>query len=357
MSHISQHIQQLEPLFAAPVSIMAGPCSAETEEQTLAAARGVAAAGVKVFRAGLWKPRTKPGGFEGVGSAGLPWLKRVRKETGMLVATEIATGAHLRQVVRAGMDCVWIGARTTANPFAVQDIADAFAALTPAERNSLAVLVKNPVNPDLELWIGALERLYAAGVRRLGAVHRGFSSYGEEYYRNAPMWRIPIELRRRIPQLPLYCDPSHIGGRRELIAPLSHQALQMKFDGLIIESHCTPELALSDAAQQITPQALKDLLDGISKPEGQSVEAEIGDYRRTIDALDSELLDLLARRLEAVRAIGALKQRAGMAVVQPDRYRDIIESRAVEGASLGLDSGFVRAIMETVHEEAVRQQL
>lgn len=337
--------------------MLAGPCSAESEEQTLASARGVAAAGVRVFRAGLWKPRTKPGGFEGVGSAGLPWLRRVKKETGLLTATEIATGAHLRQVLRAGIDCVWLGARTTANPFAVQDIADTFASLTEAERSAVAVLVKNPVNPDLELWIGALERLYGAGVRRLGAVHRGFSSYGERYYRNAPMWRIPIELRRRLPQLPLYCDPSHIGGRRDLIAPLSRQALQMEFDGLIVESHCHPEAALSDAAQQITPAELKELLASLPRPGGQSAEAEIADYRRTIDALDSELLALLARRLEAARAIGALKQRSGMAVVQPERYRDIIASRADEGGTLGLDPAFVRTIMETIHEESVRQQL
>lgn len=351
------HIWQLEPLFEEAVSVLAGPCSAESEEQTLAAARGVAAAGVKVFRAGLWKPRTKPGGFEGVGSAGLPWLKRVRKETGLLTATEIASGSHLRQVLRAGVDCVWIGARTTANPFAVQEIADTFASLPAQERASVAVLVKNPVNPDLELWIGALERLYAAGVRRLGAVHRGFSSYGEKYYRNAPMWRIPIELRRRIPQLPLYCDPSHIGGRRELIAPLSRQAMQMEFDGLIIESHCTPELALSDSAQQITPSALGELLASLHKPQGQSAEADIADRRRDIDAIDSELLALLARRLEAARAIGTLKQEAGMAVVQPDRYRAIIESRVAEGGKLGLDADFVRSIMETIHEESVRQQL
>lgn len=355
--HTSTAGWELAPLMARECRIFAGPCSAESEEQVLEAARGVRAAGADVFRAGLWKPRTKPGGFEGVGAAGLPWLRRVKKETGLPVATEIATGAHLRLALRWGVDCVWLGARTTANPFAVQEIADTFASLSAAERASVAVLVKNPVNPDLELWVGALERLHAAGVRRLGAVHRGFSSYGETYYRNAPMWRIPIELKRRLPQLPLLFDPSHTGGRRELIAPLSRQAMLLEFDGLMIESHCHPECALSDAAQQITPAELASLLESLQKPEGNAESVAIDDYRRNIDAIDEELLALLARRLDVVRAIGDLKHRAGLAVVQPDRYRLIMDNRLARGRELGLDDDFVRAIMETIHEEAVRQQL
>ncbi len=335
---------------------MAGPCSAETEEQTLTAARGVAAAGADVFRAGVWKPRTKPGGFEGIGAPALPWLARARRETGLPVITEIATPAHLHLVLEAGLDGVWIGARTTANPFAVQELADAFAALSDRERNSLAVLVKNPVNPDLELWIGAIERLQGAGVGRLGAIHRGFSSYGERYYRNAPMWRIPIELKRRMPQLPLYCDPSHIGGRRDLVAPLSRQAMDMEFDGLIIESHCKPDKALSDSAQQITPDELRELIAGLDRP-CRAEDGGLDDCRRRIDAIDDELMELLARRMAVSREIGRYKRERGLAIVQPDRYRTLIERRAAEAARLKIDENFVRSILETIHEESVRQQL
>ncbi len=345
-----------EPLFDSAVTVFAGPCSAESAAQTLETARGVAAAGAQVYRAGLWKPRTKPGGFEGVGAAGLPWLRRVRQETGLPVATEIATGAHLRQVLHAGIDAVWLGARTTANPFAVQDIADTFAALPPERRNSLAVLVKNPVNPDIDLWIGAVERLYSAGVRRLGAIHRGFSAYGEKYYRNAPMWRIPIELKRRLPQLPLYCDPSHIAGRRELVAPLCRQAADMEFDGLFIESHCNPAEALSDSAQQITPEQLAQLLTGLTQrtPDCGTI---LEGLRREIDSLDTELLELLAKRMSIAREIGQLKRQRGMAVVQPDRYRALIERRLAECPRLELNADFVRGMLAAIHEESVRQQL
>ncbi|MDE5895006.1 MAG: 3-deoxy-7-phosphoheptulonate synthase, partial [Muribaculum intestinale] len=237
--------------------IIAGPCSAETEEQVLSTARELARNGVKIFRAGIWKPRTKPGGFEGVGREGLPWLAKVKEETGMLTATEVATRQHVEDALAAGVDILWIGARTSANPFAIQEIADA---LQEAGKD-VPVLVKNPVNPDLELWIGALQRLYNAGIHRLGAIHRGFSAYGKHLYRNMPQWHIPIELRRRFPNLTLVCDPSHIGGKRELVAPLSQQALDMGFDGLIIESHCDPDCAWSDKAQQVTPEVLNFILN------------------------------------------------------------------------------------------------
>ena len=230
--------------------VIAGPCSAETEEQVMETARGIADKGIKLFRAGIWKPRTKPGGFEGIGAEGLQWLKRVKKETGMYVATEVATKDHVFEALKAGIDVLWIGARTTVNPFAVQEIADALKGV------DVPVLIKNPVNPDLELWIGAFQRLYGAGIRRLGAIHRGFSSYDKKMYRNLPLWHIPIELRRRMPNLPIFCDPSHIGGKRELIAPLCQQAMDLSFDGLIIESHCNPDCAWSDASQQITPDVL-----------------------------------------------------------------------------------------------------
>ena len=235
--------------------IIAGPCSAESEEQVMNTAAQLAAKGVRILRAGIWKPRTKPGGFEGVGAAGLPWLKRVKDELGMLTATEVATPKHVEAALEAGVDILWIGARTMANPFAVQELADSL------KGKDVPVLVKNPVNPDLELWIGGLERLNGAGITRLAVIHRGFSSYDKRIYRNPPMWHLPIELHRRIPELPILCDPSHIGGARELIAPLCQQAMDLGFNGLIVESHCSPDCALSDARQQVTPDVLNFILD------------------------------------------------------------------------------------------------
>ena len=230
--------------------IIAGPCSAESREQVLATASALAAKGVKIFRAGIWKPRTKPGGFEGVGAVGLPWLKEVKQTTGMLIATEVATPYHVFEAIKAGIDLLWVGARTVANPFAMQELADAL------KGTDMPVLIKNPVNPDLELWIGAIERLYRAGITNIGVIHRGFSSYEKKLYRNLPLWHIPIELKRRFPEITVFCDPSHIGGKRELVAPIAQQALDLKFEGLIIESHCNPDCALSDASQQITPEIL-----------------------------------------------------------------------------------------------------
>ena len=235
--------------------IIAGPCSAETEEQVFNTAKQLSEKGIKIFRAGIWKPRTKPGGFEGIGEQGLPWMQRVKKELGMLVATEVANTKHVEAALNAGIDILWIGARTSANPFAMQEIADAL------KGADVPVLIKNPVNPDLELWIGAIERINGAGIKRIAAIHRGFSTYDKKLYRNLPMWHIPIELHRRIPNLPVICDPSHIGGRRELIAPLCQQAMDLGFDGLIIESHCSPDNAWSDAKQQVTPDVLDFIID------------------------------------------------------------------------------------------------
>ena len=240
--------------------VIAGPCSAETEEQVMETAKQLAAKGQKIYRAGIWKPRTKPGGFEGIGVEGLAWLKEVKKETGMYVSTEVATAKHVYECLKAGIDILWVGARTTANPFAVQEIADALKGV------DIPVLVKNPVNPDLELWIGALERIHNAGLKRLGAIHRGFSSYDKKIYRNLPQWHIPIELRRRLPNLPIFCDPSHIGGKRELVAPLCQQAMDLNFDGLIVESHCNPDCAWSDASQQVTPDVLDYILNLLGDP-------------------------------------------------------------------------------------------
>ena len=267
--------------------VIAGPCSAESEEQVLETARGLAAKGVKLFRAGIWKPRTKPGGFEGVGAPGLQWLKKVKEETGMYVSTEVATRAHVEEALKAGIDLLWIGARTTVNPFAVQEIADALKGV------DIPVLIKNPVNPDLELWIGAIERIYGAGIHRIGVIHRGFSSYDKKIYRNLPLWHIPIELRRRMPELQIFCDPSHIGGKRELIAPLCQQAMDLSFDGLIVESHCNPDCALSDASQQITPDVLDYVLNLlVIRNETQTTE-NLSQLRNQIDEIDEQLLELL----------------------------------------------------------------
>lgn len=334
--------------------IISGPCSAETECQVLETARGLADAGVKLFRAGIWKPRTKPGSFEGVGVPGLEWLKKVREETGMKVATEVATRAHVESALEYGIDILWIGARTTANPFAVQEIADTLSALNP----DIPVLVKNPVNPDLELWIGALERLYNAGIRRLAAAHRGFSTYNPGIYRNAPHWRIPLELRNRLPELPLICDPSHIGGRRDLIAPLSQRAIDMGFDGLIIESHCDPGAAWSDMSQQITPSDLKGMLENLKFRDSSNLPEEgLMQMRLNIDDIDNKLLELLAKRMDISRKIGAYKLEHRIPVVQPSRYGNMIRERVAIAESLGIDENFMRRILSEIHEESVRQQV
>ncbi len=337
--------------------VLAGPCSAESEAQILEAARALAAAGVKIFRAGVWKPRTKPGGFEGIGSPALQWLAKAKAETGMLIATEVANERHTREALDAGVDVLWIGARTSANPFAVQEIADVLAALPQERRDSLAVLVKNPVNPDLELWIGAMERINGAGIHRIGAIHRGFSAYGKHIYRNPPKWRIPIELHRRLPDLPIICDPSHIGGKRELIAPLSQQALDMNFDGLIVECHCHPDSALSDSAQQITPDVLAYILETLAIPSETSSTESLGLLRKQIDRLDDDLLELLAKRMRVARDIGRYKKEHNMPVLQPGRYNDLMQRRVDAAVQLDLNADFIKNVLASIHEESVRQQL
>ena len=331
--------------------LIAGPCSAETEEQVMDAATRLASKGIKIFRAGIWKPRTKPGGFEGIGANGLQWLKRVKKETGMYVTTEVATKDHVFEALKAGIDILWIGARTTVNPFAVQEIADAL------KGTDIPVLVKNPVNPDLELWIGAFERLYRAGLRRLGAIHRGFSSYEKKIYRNMPLWHIPIELRRRMPNLPIFCDPSHIGGKRELIAPISQQAMDLSFDGLMIESHPTPDDAWSDAAQQITPDVLDYVINLlVIRNETQTTE-NLAELRRQIDGIDEQLLELLTKRMRISREIGVYKKEHNMPILQSPRYSEILEKRSDMGLVMGLSTEFGKEILKEIHEESIRQQM
>ncbi len=331
--------------------VIAGPCSAETEEQVMETARQLAGKGVRIFRAGIWKPRTKPGGFEGVGTAGLPWLKEVQKETGMYVATEVATPKHVYDSLKAGIDLLWIGARTTANPFAVQEIADAL------KGTDVPILIKNPVNPDLELWIGAFERICNAGLKRLGAIHRGFSSYDKKIYRNLPHWHIPIELRRRIPNLPILCDPSHIGGKKELVASLAQQAMDLNFDGLIIESHCQPENAWSDADQQITPDALEYILHLLVIRKGTQSTENLSELRAQIDECDNTLIEILSKRMRICREIGLFKKEHNMTVLQSGRYNEIIDKRGAQGATCGMDEDFMKKIFEAIHEESVRQQI
>ncbi len=333
-------------------TIIAGPCSAETESQTLGTARLLADAGIRIFRAGIWKPRTHPGNFEGVGTPGLRWLRRVKSETGMLTATEVATPIHVADALRAGVDILWIGARTSANPFAISEIAEAL-----KSSPDTPVLVKNPLAPDLEAWIGTFQRLYRTGIRRLGAIHRGFSQFGQNAYRNNPDWRVPIELHRRLPGLPILVDPSHISGRRDLVASLSQQALDLGFDGLMIESHINPECAWSDKAQQITPSDLGTLIRSLH-PREASVESEHLDMlRRRIDMIDTEIIRLLSQRMATSSEIGDYKRTHGMQVVQEARYNSLMEERIAEAARTGLSAEFMRGIFQAIHAESVKIQL
>jgi chorismate mutase len=330
--------------------VIAGPCSAETEEQVVQTAKELAARGIKIFRAGIWKPRTKPGGFEGVGAEGLPWLQRVQKEFGMYTAVEVATAKHVRECLAHNVDILWIGARTSANPFAVQEIADAL------EGIDIPVLIKNPVNPDLDLWIGAIERIYNAGIRRIGAIHRGFSTSDKKIYRNLPQWHLPIELHRQLPNLPIICDPSHIGGKRELIAPLCQQAMDLNFDGLIIESHCHPEKAWSDAAQQVTPAVLDFILNTIVIRDMTQSTESLTALRRQIDELDDSLLELLARRMRISNEIGTYKKEHNMPILQAQRYDEILQNRVSQAEKMGMDGEFMKTVLVAIHEESVRHQ-
>lgn len=330
---------------------IAGPCSAESREQILEAARGVAAQGVKIFRAGVWKPRTKPGMFEGVGAEALEWLSEVKRDYGLHVITEVATPEHLDAALKSGVDGVWIGARTTTNPFAMQQLADAL------EGVDTTVLVKNPVIPDVNLWIGAIERIYNSGVRRIAAVHRGFGTHQATLYRNDPHWSVPIELHRLLPHMTILSDPSHIGGRRDLIAPLSQQALDLGFAGLMIECHPEPDVALSDAMQQVTPSVLGEILSDLVWRRTPADADVLRDFRMHIDSIDHRLIELLAERMEVARGIGELKRRYGMAVVQRERFNELLEAAKDRAEAFGVSRCFIHQIFSAIHEESVRQQV
>lgn len=331
--------------------VIAGPCSAETEEQVMDTAHHLAAHGIKIFRAGIWKPRTKPGGFEGVGEEGLRWMQRVQGELGMLTATEVATAAHVKAALAHNIDILWIGARTTANPFAMQEIADAL------QGHDVPVLVKNPVNPDLELWIGGLQRINNAGIKRLAAIHRGFTNYGKSIYRNVPLWHLPIELHRRIPNLPIIGDPSHMGGQRELVAPLCQQSMDLGFNGLIVESHCAPNEAWSDAKQQVTPDVLDFILEKLIIRDYTNTSANLDTLRKQIDEVDNQLLELLAKRMRICREIGTYKKEHNLTIVQTNRYTEILDKRSAQGSLCGMSSQFIRDVFEHIHEESVAQQI
>ena len=331
--------------------IISGPCSAETEEQVMATAVALQKIGVKIYRAGVWKPRTKPGGFEGVGTEALTWLKRVKSELGMYTAVEVANAKHVQEALANDVDILWIGARTTANPFSVQEIADSLVG------TDIPVLIKNPVNPDLDLWIGAIERIYNAGIHRIGAIHRGFSSSDKKVYRNLPQWHIPIELHRQLPNLPIICDPSHIGGKRELIASISQQAMDLNFDGLIIESHCTPDKAWSDASQQITPEVLQLILDTLVIRETNQTTENLTVLRRQIDILDNDLLELLAKRMRVSKEIGTYKKEHNMPILQAQRYDEILKNRIGQAEKMGMDGEFMKTVLMAIHEESIRQQM
>ena len=331
--------------------IISGPCSAETEEQVMATAVALQKIGVKIYRAGVWKPRTKPGGFEGVGTEALTWLKRVKSELGMYTAVEVANAKHVQEALANDVDILWIGARTTANPFSVQEIADSLVG------TDIPVLIKNPVNPDLDLWIGAIERIYNAGIHRIGAIHRGFSSSDKKVYRNLPQWHIPIELHRQLPNLPIICDPSHIGGKRELIASISQQAMDLNFDGLIIESHCTPDKAWSDASQQITPEVLQLILDTLVIRETNQTTESLTVLRRQIDILDNDLLELLAKRMRVSKEIGTYKKEHNMPILQAQRYDEILKNRIGQAEKMGMDGEFMKTVLMAIHEESIRQQM
>ena len=334
--------------------IIAGPCSAETEVQVLDIARQLNESKVSIYRAGIWKPRTRPGGFEGVGAIGLKWLQKAKQETGLLMAVEVANANHVKLALEHDIDVLWIGARTTVNPFVVQEIADA---LIDTDK---IVLLKNPVNPDLSLWLGGLERLYNAGIKNLGVIHRGFSTYEKTKYRNIPEWQLAIELHDKFPDLPIICDPSHITGRRDMIQQVSQQALDLNYDGLMIETHNNPEKAWSDAAQQVTPERLIEILSNLVVRNKTADDHNYVDHmnrmRARIDELDSKLIQVLGKRMRVADEIGLLKRGNNVAVLQNRRWKEILEKMQSEGLGENLSDEFILKLFRAIHQESISHQ-
>lgn len=335
--------------------IISGPCSAETEEQVLATAQRLAATGkVDMLRAGIWKPRTKPGMFEGIGAKGLPWLQQAKKITGLPTTVEVATGKQVQDALTFDVDMLWIGARTTVNPFSVQEVADALRGV------DIPVLIKNPINPDLELWSGAVERVARAGIKQLGLIHRGFSSYGNTEYRNAPMWHLAIEMKRRNPELLMINDPSHICGRRDILLETAQKAVNLDFDGLMIESHIDPDNAWSDAKQQVTPEKLAEMLDSIiwRKEDVNSEEfhAALEKLRQQINHLDDELMQILSQRMKIAEKIGEYKKNNAITILQTNRWNEILERAFKQGEKIGLSNEFITRYFDAVHMESINHQ-
>ena len=334
--------------------VVAGPCSAETEDQVLKIAHELKDSDVNYFRAGIWKPRTRPGNFEGVGALGLKWLQKVKAETGMKTATEVANAAHVKLALEHDIDLLWIGARSTVSPFIVQEIAEAL------EGTDKIVLVKNPVNPDLALWLGGIERLYSADIKNLGVIHRGFSTYEKTRYRNNPEWQIAIELQNRFPDLPLICDPSHITGKRDMIFEVSQTALDLNFNGLMIETHTNPDKAWSDAAQQVTPDSLIKLMEDLKIRKATDTEADyrnaLNTLRTQIDVIDHQLIDILGKRMKIADAIGELKKDKNVAVLQSKRWNEILGKMILEGEQNKLSEEFILRVFKAIHQESINHQ-
>lgn len=334
--------------------VIAGPCSAETEKQVLQIAHDLKDTDVNFYRAGIWKPRTRPGNFEGVGAIGLKWLQQVKKETGLKTATEVANRTHVELALEHDVDLLWIGARSTVSPFIVQEIADAL------KGTDKIVLVKNPVNPDLSLWLGAVERLHSADIDKLGVIHRGFSTYEKTKYRNIPEWQLAIELQTRFPDLPLINDPSHITGKRDMIFDVSQTALDLNFDGLMIETHCDPEKAWSDAAQQVTPKRLVQIMEDLKIRKETDEEAEyknnLSNLRAQIDIIDNQLIDILGKRMQVSDGIGVLKKQRNVAVLQTNRWNSILGKMILEGEAKGLSEEFVLKMFKAIHQESINHQ-
>lgn len=334
--------------------VIAGPCSAETEDQVLGIAHQLKDTDVNYFRAGIWKPRTRPGNFEGVGAIGLKWLAKAKQETGLKIATEVANKTHVELALEHDVDMLWIGARSTVSPFIVQEIADAL------EGTDKIVLIKNPVNPDLSLWLGGIERLYKSDIKNLGVIHRGFSTYEKSKYRNIPEWQIAIELQNRFPDLPLICDPSHITGKRDMIFDVSQTALDLNYDGLMIETHTDPDHAWSDAAQQVTPDSLVQIMKDLKIRKETDPESEyntkLDNLRAQIDVIDNNLIDMLGKRMKVADDIGELKKDRNVAVLQTKRWNEILGKMILEGEHKGLSEEFVLRIFKAIHQESINHQ-
>ena len=354
MKNSKQMKKWLDDLNLSHPLVIAGPCSAETEQQVLKIAIDLKDTDVSIFRAGIWKPRTRPGMFEGVGAIGLKWLQKVKEHTGLLTAVEVANSSHVKLAIEHGIDVLWIGARSTVSPFIVQEIADSL------QDTDKIVLVKNPVNPDLSLWLGGIERLYTANIKKLGVIHRGFSTYEKSKYRNNPEWQIAIELQSKFPDLPLICDPSHIAGRRDLIFNLSQRALDLNYDGLMIETHCDPDNAWSDAAQQVTPSALIDIMKDLKIREmtidKEEYQNQLDGYRQKIDNSDQLLLEILGKRMDVAEKIGLLKKSNNVAVLQNKRWNEILGKMIIDGESHGLSEEFILKIFKAIHQESINHQ-